>query len=67
MSEKNTPVTTPSATDSEVLKPSIIELLQEFQTVSKNLNPKKTSVRQIKRTLATLEAIITDLKQEVLK
>lgn len=49
----------------EVLKTSVVDLLNEFRVFSRSLNPKNTSVRQIKRSLATIKTIIGDIEEEL--
>jgi Zn-dependent M32 family carboxypeptidase len=47
------------------LKPEVAELLNELRTNVKVLDPKKANVRLIKRTLATIKAVISDLEAEI--
>ena len=49
----------------EVLKSSVVDLLNEFRVFSRSLNPKNTSVRQIKRSLTTIKGIIADIEEEL--
>jgi hypothetical protein len=47
------------------LKPEVKELLNELRGLMRNLDPKKTNDRLIKRTLATVKAVIADLEGEM--
>lgn len=60
MAEKNAQVI-----ENITLKPEVAELLNELRTNVKVLDPKKANVRLIKRTLATIKAVISDLEAEI--
>lgn len=49
------------------LPAAIVDLLNEYHLTSKNLQPKKTTLRQIKRSIATIKDIISDLEVELTK
>lgn len=62
MAEKTPKVTTPSDLSDEVLG-----LLNEFMVNARQITPKRASKRSIRRSLATLSAIIQDINDEVSK
>ena len=62
MAEKATKQITPSDLSDEVLG-----LLNEFMVNARQITPKRASKRSIRRSIATLEAIIQDIKEEVAK
>ena len=62
MAEKATKQTTPSDLSDEILG-----LLNEFMVNARQITPKRASKRSIRRSIATLEAIIQDIKEEVSK
>jgi hypothetical protein len=53
------------AIETITLKPEVKELLNELRGLMRNLDPKKTNDRLIKRTLATVKAVIADLEGEM--
>lgn len=56
--EKTTNTTTELTT-------ALIELLKELQVATRQLNPKTSTLRQVKRGIANVEAIISDVKEEL--
>jgi ribosomal protein L29 len=63
--EDKTNISTKGTEVVEALKPSVVDLLNEFRVFSRSLNQKNTSVRQIKRSLATIKTIIGDIEEEL--
>lgn len=65
------PNTNASEENKEVVVPElnseIIILLNELRSLGKFFDPNKTNKRQVRRSLATLEAVIVDLKEELNK
>lgn len=59
---KATKATTPSDLSDEVLS-----LLNEFMVNARQITPKRATKRSIRRSLATLSAIIQDINEEVSK
>lgn len=49
----------------EELPKALVELLNELIIVNRTFNPKKATLRQVKRNMATLKAIISDIDEEV--
>ena len=64
--ENKTPETSTKVETPE-LNSEMIILLNELRSLGKFFDPNKTNKRQIRRSLATLEAVIVDLKEELSK
>ena len=49
------------------LTTTLIELLTEYVVASRNFSPKKANVRVLKRSIGTIEAILSDIREELSK
>jgi ribosomal protein L29 len=46
---------------------NVVDLLNELRGLMRNFDPKKSTNKQVRRSLATLKAVIVDLEEELNK